>query len=121
MPYTLITVTYGGEVSHSRGYETLGMCEQAKSIALTGMTVEENEAEAKRAEDALADQMRKIEAAKTDKERMLACMGAASPSYNPNRGEAVVYLHGRWHLKHRHDIKFAQCVIEPDMEKPPAP
>ena len=44
MVYTLITVTYGGEVNHSRGYETLHMCQQAKSLALTGMTIEQNKA-----------------------------------------------------------------------------
>ncbi len=43
LAFTLITVTYGGEVHHSRGYETLRMCEEAKSIARTGMTIEANE------------------------------------------------------------------------------
>ncbi len=43
VPYTLITVTYGGTVSHSRGYETLRMCQEARSIALYGMTIAEKE------------------------------------------------------------------------------
>lgn len=42
--YTLITVTYGGVVSHARGFATLRMCQEARSIALTGMTIADNEA-----------------------------------------------------------------------------
>ncbi|MGU3387236.1 hypothetical protein ACLBYG_22190 [Methylobacterium sp. D53M] len=42
--YTLITVTYGGAVHHARGFESLRMCQEARSIALTGMTLAENEA-----------------------------------------------------------------------------
>ena len=37
--YTLITVTHGGEVRHARGFESLRMCQEARSIALTGMTI----------------------------------------------------------------------------------
>ena len=38
--YTLITVTHGGIVDHARGFESLEMCRQAQSIALTGRTLE---------------------------------------------------------------------------------
>lgn len=41
--YTLITVTHGGEVRHSRGFESLRMCQEARSIALTGMTIAQAE------------------------------------------------------------------------------
>ena len=44
MAFTLITVSYGGEIRHSSGFATKAMCEIAKSIALTGMTPEENKA-----------------------------------------------------------------------------
>ena len=44
MPYTLITVTYGGRVEHTRGFETLRMCQEARSITLTGMTIAGSEA-----------------------------------------------------------------------------
>lgn len=39
--FTLITVTYGGDVGHSRDYRSLRMCEQARSLALTGETLEQ--------------------------------------------------------------------------------
>lgn len=42
--WTLITVTNGGDVSHSTGYLSKELCEQAKSVALTGMTIEQNKA-----------------------------------------------------------------------------
>lgn len=43
MPYTLITVTNDGRVHHARGFETLRMCQEARSIALTGLTIAEND------------------------------------------------------------------------------
>lgn len=42
MKYALITVTRGGNVSVAP-CDSLAMCQQAKSIALTGRTIEENE------------------------------------------------------------------------------
>lgn len=39
--YTLITVTNGGDVHQTPGFKTLHMCEEAKSISQTGMTIEE--------------------------------------------------------------------------------
>lgn len=98
MSYTLITVTYGGAVSNSR-YETLAMCEQAKSIALTGMTIEEN---------TVADEAFE-KAFKENPEFYRSC---SSTSYNPNKGEAAVFVRGQFEMKHRHDIKYAKCVIE---------
>ena len=44
MAFTLITVSYGGEIRHSSGFATKALCEVAKSIALTGMTPKENKA-----------------------------------------------------------------------------
>lgn len=41
--YTLITVTHGGEVRHTRGFESLRMCQEARSIALTGLTIAQAE------------------------------------------------------------------------------
>lgn len=40
--WALITVTYGGLVSHSGGYASRRLCEEARSVALTGLTIEEN-------------------------------------------------------------------------------
>ena len=34
--YTLITVTYGGEVRHARGFESLRMCQEARSSCRGG-------------------------------------------------------------------------------------
>ncbi len=142
MPYTLITVTNAGEVKHSRGFETLEMCEQAKSIALTGMTIEENKA----ADEAYAKRQREKEAkwraahpprVPTDEERarwagtlfqtghyctigedglLYEWYGETwiGPSYRPQDGESVEFIRGGHVLKHRHDIKYAKCVIEPE-------
>lgn len=143
MAYTLITVTYGGDVSHSRGYETLEMCEQAKSLALTGMTIEQNKA----ADEAYAKSERDWDEAhpwrepKDDWERKAVASGingsmnnggpiswafdgkgqikemrggGISPSYNSNRGESVQYVRGGWVMKHKTDIKHAECIIEPE-------
>ena len=37
--YTLILVTNGGDVRHSAGYTSLGLCEEARSVATTGKTL----------------------------------------------------------------------------------
>lgn len=42
--YGLITVTYAGEVRFIDGFRSLRMCEQAKSLATTGRTLEEQAA-----------------------------------------------------------------------------
>lgn len=42
--YTLIVVTGTGTVTHSDGFKSLHMCEEAASIAQTGKTLEESKA-----------------------------------------------------------------------------
>jgi hypothetical protein len=42
--WTLITVTQGGAVHHSEPFATFHMCNEAKSLAQTGMTIEDKAA-----------------------------------------------------------------------------
>lgn len=149
---TLITVTHGGQVFHSEGFPNQRACDEAKSIALTGMTIEQNAAEDAayvKMEKDRADSWREahpprqpttpadrqiIEDAKNGivhggSTRPYSTVGKDgfiydwpgsgslwSPSYNPSQGETVVMERGGWVLKHREDIKYAECVIIP----PPA-
>ena len=99
MAYTLITVTYGGEVNYSCGYATLYMCKQARSLALTGMTIEQN---------AVAD----IEY----EQRGQSGGSSLSPTYFPDRGESMDFIRGCWVVRGVHDIKVAECIIEPEGE-----
>lgn len=95
--YTMITVTYGGSVGHSRDYQSLRMCQQARSLALTGMTIEAN---------AVAEE---------EWLKRLATRGnfsSTGPAFNPSNGEEVILLHGAWVRKYKHDVKHAECVIE---------
>lgn len=134
--WTLITVTNGGEVHESR-HATKESCEQAKSIALTGMTIEENKA----ADEAYAAYLRKWDDdhpwrdPKDDNERMLAKSvgsvswggpyslsgdgngkvreypsGGMSMSYNSNNGESVELVRGQYRLKNKQDVKYAKCI-----------
>lgn len=43
MTWTLLTVTNDGQVHHSHGFPTKYLCEQAKSLALYGLTIEQRE------------------------------------------------------------------------------
>lgn len=137
--WTLITVTNGGQVSESR-HATKESCEQAKSIAVTGMTIEENKA----ADDAHARYLKKWDEdhpwrdPKNEDERQLVKDGgfgsmswggpygiaydgktgkvretqggSTGMSYSPNNGESVDYARGQYLLKHRGDIKYAKCI-----------
>jgi hypothetical protein len=137
--WTLITVTNGGKVNESQ-HATKESCEQARSIALTGMTVEENKA----ADQVYADYLKKYEEdhpwrdPKDDNERQILKSGGSgsvswggpyqlsydsatgkvreypsggmSMSYNSNEGETVDYVRGGWVRKSRTDIKSAKCV-----------
>lgn len=137
--WTLITVTFGGVVSESQ-HATKESCEQAQSIALTGMTIEENKA----ADEAYAAYLKKYEEdhpwrdPKDDNERGILKSGGGgsvswggpynliydsktgkvreqpgggmSGSYNSNEGEAMNYVRGGWVRKSRADIKYAKCV-----------
>lgn len=49
--FTLITVTNQGEVFHAKGFDTLRMCEQAKSVAVYGRTIEQLEDDRKREDE----------------------------------------------------------------------
>jgi hypothetical protein len=55
--WSLICVTYGGELRVTHGYPTLAMCEEAKSLALTGMTIAQNAAADKKYADYQAEQI----------------------------------------------------------------
>jgi hypothetical protein len=134
--WTLITVTNGGAVSESQ-HATKETCEQAKSVALTGMTIEENKA----ADDAYAAYLKKFaedhpwRAPKNDSERSLAKSGGSmswggpfdmqgdgkgmvrespgggmSMSYNSNEGESVDFVRGQWVMKSKTSVKYAKCV-----------
>lgn len=141
--FTLIIVTFGGDVGHSRGYETLQTCEQAKSLALTGRTIEQNKAMDEAYDKAQADQAARWREANpprvpTEAERKKWAgqlfssapystigkdgliydypgggMMVVGPGYNPNQGESVVWERGGYTLKHKYDVKNAECVVEP--------
>jgi hypothetical protein len=140
--YILITVTYGAEVHHSNGFESLDLCEQAKSLALTGMTIEQNKA----ADEAYAKARKDWEDAhpwrdpQNDWEREMAKVkmygavsnggpiswafngegkirdmmsASASPTYDPSRGEGMDFIRGAWAPKNKSSVKHAECVIDP--------
>lgn len=143
MGWTLITVTGEGAVHHSPGFATKHLCEQAKCMALYGMTMEEfaeqkrlhEISETKRMEFASYpsswdDKAKKGEAYKiSDSEfhaygclfrRGRSCVSWSSGehrSYNPNSGESYVSVNGRGIIRHRCDVKSAFCV--PDEAPPP--
>jgi hypothetical protein len=50
--FTLISVTHGGQINHADGFTSLHVCEQARSLALTGQTLEQVEEAAKARESA---------------------------------------------------------------------
>lgn len=143
MGFTLITVTYGGEVGHSRGYETLYMCEQAKSLALTGRTIEANKALdehlAAQAQEE-ADKWRSAHPPRkptTQEEIKIASggfmarwssqpyttvgedgllydwPGNGSGSWTISTSEYHAWENGRYVSKTKRDIKHAECIIEP--------
>ena len=137
--WTLITVTNGGRV-HESTHATEQSCKQAQSIALTGMTIEENGA----ADEAYAAQLKKWDEdhpwrdPKDENERAILKSGGSgsvswggpyslsydsktgkvreypgggmSMSYNSNNGESVEYVRGGYVMKNRTDIKYAKCV-----------
>lgn len=108
MAYTLITITYGGEVNHSRGYETLRMCQEAQSLALTGMTIDENreadKAYAEREKERRERQRAQVEAAwlkdnpprlPTDAEKADMANGKLEWTFDPySAGETKGYKDG---------------------------
>lgn len=135
--WSLITVTNGGSVNISAGYPTKSLCEEAKSIALTGMTIEQNNEADAVYEKAQADweashpwrePKNKSEAALSKfigsssngyntlisdghgKVRDGYPSGGMSMSYNPNDGESVQYVRGGYRLLHKTDIKYAHCI-----------
>lgn len=139
--WTLITVTGAGQVNHSRGYETLFMCEQAKSLALTGMTIEQNKAADEAHAKARADweDAHPWREPREQWERDFAKSGSSascsngystwhfsdgkiregypsdgmSASYSENKGEWCEWVRGTAIIKRRHDVKHAECIREP--------
>lgn len=146
--WTLITVTNGGDVGHSTGYASKELCKQAQSVALTGMTIEQNKAadEAhEKSEKEAADRWRTAHPPRKPstpedfkiiewQKKGGATLGSSggftnydaatgmmldypgggsslSQSYDPNRGESVVWTRGGFITKHKADIKYAECVM----------
>jgi hypothetical protein len=125
--YTLVVVTHGAEVRQSSGFETLHICEEARSMLVTGMTIPDAAESEKRARE---------ERAKADK-----MWRAANPGRKPRaddrcveegttvwpgpfctiRENGLVYdeqaLSGMAAVLPS-DIKFSQCLIEPGMSSP---
>lgn len=134
LTYTLITVTYGGSVAHSGGYDTLHMCEEARSLATTGMTIE-----AKKASDDAYKVARDKEYAewrathpsrepKNDSERSLVKSGIISWGGSAGGGHTCDdgkicddpnmdgYFLGWGKVNEPGDTKVAECVIVPDQK-----
>lgn len=127
--YTLILVTYGADVKHTDGFTSLRACEQAKSIAKTGKTLEKIEAEAQSAREAAAKRKAEWETTHPPRPRLLpddACNNQWSP--HPCRildsglvqddeppvttwTGVVGYL--TTDTDNAHSIKFAECVVIP--------
>lgn len=124
--YTLITVTHGGDIRHSRGYESLHMCEQAKCLAMHGLTLEqkaERDAEVERQRKEAADAWRAAHPARvpTAKERemwrgTISCsgpyctIGADGLLYEWPAAGWFSYGSGR---PDPDKIKYAACLVEP--------
>ncbi len=116
-PWILITITYGGEVRHSDLFPTLALCEEAKSIALTGYTIEEN----KRLDDeyAAGEQGRHEWRMEEHRKRGLPTNGTfwcagidlddCSPTYGP-KDIPPVRVRGKWIMPGYGDVKSAKCV-----------
>jgi len=130
--FTLITVTNQGEVFHAKGFDTLRMCEQAKSVAVYGHTIEQHEEDMKRA----AEREVKLDAEwraahpprKASSEELRAgsssLSSCASNGYNSrcwHMKDGMVYEDRpsliTWTVSNRtmppEGIKHAECVIEP--------
>jgi hypothetical protein len=125
--YTLIVVTQGAEVRQSSGFETLHICEEARSMLVTGMTILNAAASEKRARE---------ERAKAEK-----MWRAANPGRKPRADdqcveEGTTVWPGRFCTKRKNglvydeqavsgmaavlpsDIKFSECLIEPGTSAP---
>jgi len=96
--WTLIAVTHGGNVAQTGGFKTRLMCEQAKSLALEGLTLEE--AEAARVARTEAIQRDIANGCKNTGALNKACPGYYVINSQPIR----VHIPG--------DIKFARCMQE---------
>jgi len=103
--WTLLTVSYGGEVRQTPGFSSLRLCEQAASLALTGMTIEENE-ERNRNMVCFSPPPER-----TVRDAVFPGYLTFSPPYDPARGEAVVQVRGQWIKKSAQDIAIAKCLI----------
>lgn len=127
--FTLITVTNQGEVFHAKGFDTLRMCEQAKSVAVYGRTIEQLEA-ARKAERELEAKQDAVWLA-AHPPRKASANEAKGGSWTDCAGNVCKYWHvengltyeGRpmyislTHQQGAHEeIKHAECVIEPPKE-----
>lgn len=136
--WILLTVTYGGAVNRSEPFKSLYLCQEARSLALTGQTIEENAhlAAQRVAAEKKWRQEHPPRLPRTADERKWcgkdvifagsssgwSCLHGMvsepspfdlvglSPSYSPEHGEAVEVINGQWVLKHANDVKVAECV-----------
>lgn len=129
--FTLITVTNQGEVFHAKGFDTLRMCEQAKSVATTGRTLEqikadrkaEQEREAKRdAEWRAKHPPRKATAAEAKNDgatgcNNLSCYHIKDGMFYEDRPQPMMYV-TVGQVPQPGAIKHAECVIEPPKDTP---
>jgi hypothetical protein len=132
--FTLITVTNQGEVFHAKGFDTLRMCEQAKSVATTGKTLEQIEAdhaawmeryEREQKEFEAQHPRRKATAAEKKqavKYRALKCEQNLTSMWCEyldgdevvTKKSGVITSSGSYaSLGSQNSIKHAECVIEP--------
>lgn len=131
--WTLITVTYGGAVGEARSFKTERACLQAKSIAETGLTLEEvakdraarDEARSKFLEKWAADHPPRKPRTAAERNMQSAHI-ASSGRYVLPAGDGLVkdmpgaedyplgtssLSHG-WSVINPSDIKYARCVPE---------
>jgi hypothetical protein len=125
--YTLVVVTQGAEVRQSSGFETLHICEQARSMVVTGMTIQ-NSAESEKS-------------AREERARADRVWRAANPGRKPRVDdrcveEGTTVWPGRFCTIRENglvydeqavremsavlpsDIKFSQCLSEPGTSGP---
>ena len=141
--YTLLVVTYGGSVAHS-SFDNLRQCQEAKSLATTGYTIEENA-------DRAAKQKAERERRDAEQDRRDAEWRSAHPPRPPKDADERKQVENfrkdhfvfRWDdktvdndgmildwppstimgsgtivLPSGTDIRVAECVIETEGDKP---
>jgi hypothetical protein len=128
--YILITVTYGGKVWVSPGFSSLRACEEAKSIAETGVTIEENQKNRATLERIQSEEKRKFEAehpprSPTDEDRKNCRTGDLAKYMVIPFEHCTIENDGLTHfykdcdecsvgyVRTADDLKYAKCALEP--------